>query len=362
MTTTSEQPAASPGLERPAHPYRGVCTALARTTGTDVLLWRVLFIVLTVFFNGLGIALYLIGLVTIPREGEAQSLGARLLRGPDRRMRGSDVLLLVLTVLSIGNVLNRGDGVIAFAVFVGLVALYLSSRGAGEPSERPPLVRPAEPAPMEPLPTGVTVRIGTGPRAPRPRSVLPALTLGTALLVSSFLVLLDTADVASIHAETVIAVALGIVGVGLVVSAWWGRALVLVPVAIVLGIVLAGTSIGWPAFDQGVGDRTWTPTGPAAYRLGVGDATLDLSDVNRGEPGVPTVITAAVDVGHLEVLVPAGLRVEVHATALYGDIQVFDQNNHGHHVLSDEVIGGEGGPQVQLDLSVRAGQVEVRRG
>ena len=39
----------SPRLERPHEaPLAGVCLALARTTGTDVVLWRVLFVVLTV--------------------------------------------------------------------------------------------------------------------------------------------------------------------------------------------------------------------------------------------------------------------------------------------------------------------------
>ena len=44
-------------FERPADaPFKGVCTALANSTGSDPVLWRVLMVVLT-FFGGLGLAL-----------------------------------------------------------------------------------------------------------------------------------------------------------------------------------------------------------------------------------------------------------------------------------------------------------------
>lgn len=359
-TATEPQPA-SPDLERPTlHAYRGVATALARTTGTDVLLWRVLFIVLA-FFNGLGILLYLIGLVTIPREGEAQSLAERVFRGPHRHLHGADIILVVLLVLSIGSVVDHGDSVVSVAVLAGLVLLFFRGRrdGDGVAVPAPPLVRPAVPAPMDPLPEFPAVTVTTA--SCRPKSVLGTLTLGLALLVSSLLVLLDASDVATIQPEAILAAALAVVGAGIVASAWWGRSLLLIPVAVLLGLALAVTSVARPAIDAGVGDRSWTPTGSATYRLGVGEATLDLRDVEINEV-TPTLITAKVDVGHLIVLVPKDLRVALHAEAELGDLQVLDQNSHGRNVTRDEDLGPQGSPQVRLDASVRTGQVEVRRG
>ena len=79
---------ATPRLERPRESaFRGVCSALARATGTDPVLWRVLFAVLVVF-DGLGLLLYLVGMLLIPYEGEPQSLYQRLVHGPDRHLRG----------------------------------------------------------------------------------------------------------------------------------------------------------------------------------------------------------------------------------------------------------------------------------
>src|SRR5690349_15102441 len=86
ITESPEYPASTTRLERPRDSaFQGVCSAVARTTGTDPLLWRVLVVVLTLF-NGLGVLLYLVGIVAIPREDEEHSLAERLLRGPDRHL------------------------------------------------------------------------------------------------------------------------------------------------------------------------------------------------------------------------------------------------------------------------------------
>jgi phage shock protein PspC (stress-responsive transcriptional regulator) len=351
-TPTGPSAAPSPDLERPSlHAYRGVATALARTTGTDVLLWRVLFVVLT-FFNGLGILLYLTGLATIPREGEAQSLAERLFRGPHRQLRRVDIVLVVLLVISIGHVVGHLDGALAVAVVAGLVFLVYRNR-TGAPTDAPPLVRTA-PEPVEPV-------APVPPAPPAPRSVLGSLTLGLALLVVSTMALLNTTGVTDVHAEAIIASALVVVGGGIVASAWWGRSLLLIPVAVLLGLALAATSVARPAIDAGVGDRTWKPIGAADYHLGIGEATLDLRDVVVRESAI-TAITARVDVGHLVVIVPDDVRIAVHARADWGDVQVLGSDTDGRDATRDTTIGPEGRPQIRLDASVRTGQVEVRRG
>jgi phage shock protein PspC (stress-responsive transcriptional regulator) len=383
-TTTPTEPSspepASPDLERPTlHPYRGVCSALARTTGTDVLLWRVLFIVLA-FFDGLGILLYLVGLLTIPREGEPHSVAERLLRGPNRRLRRDEILLVVLTVIVGGNMIDHGNNLVALAVIAAVALLFLHGRPDRpvEPVGTPPLVRPNIPLPMDPLPSSVTVKVA-GP--PRPNSALGPLTLGLAAVVAGFLVLLNTAGSAGIEPEAIIASALAVVGAGLVVGAWWGRSSLLVLTAILLALALGATNVGRPVVEAGVGDRTWTPHGAADYRLGVGDATLDLRNMVIGD-GVP-VVKARVDVGELTVIVPSAVRVTVDMHAEVGELSVSGlglngtlverlqdrgvdlgtNDLSGHDVDREITIGPAGPTQIQVDASVRFGQITViRRG
>ncbi len=373
---------ASPDLERPTlHTYRGVCSALARTTGTEVLLWRILFIVLA-FFDGLGILLYLVGLLTIPREGERQSVTERLVRGPNRGLRRDEILLIALTVLVAGNMLDHGNNLIALAVITGIVLLFLQGRRDAPPREpvgTPPLVRPTLPRPLDPILD--TTFDAPVPRAPRQKSALGALTLGLAVLVTAFLLLLNTAGRADIDAEVIIAAALAVVGAGLVVGAWWGRSPLLVLTAVALGLALAATSTAGPVLEAGVGERTWAPTVASDYRLGVGDATLDLGNVVLRETG-PTHVTARVDVGGLTIILPSAVRVSVAMHADAGEIQLpafadgllFDrlQNrdiNLGGTTLSGRDIdrelnsGPEGPTQIRVDASVRLGQITViRRG
>ena len=121
----------SPRLERPSDSaFKGVCSALARTTGTEPVLWRVLAVILTLF-GGLGIVLYLVGLVAIPREDEEHSLAHRLLHGPDRRFERNQVLLLVLVLVA--GLSYVGDTSHLVVGGVAVVLAFLWWRGRSEP-------------------------------------------------------------------------------------------------------------------------------------------------------------------------------------------------------------------------------------
>ena len=105
----AQNPVANPRLVRPYDStWMGVATALARTTGTDVVLWRVLFVVLTLF-GGLGLGLYLLGVVAIPAEGVDRSLAERLVHGPDRRLSKGEVFLLAVVTVMTAGVIHGGD-------------------------------------------------------------------------------------------------------------------------------------------------------------------------------------------------------------------------------------------------------------
>ena len=336
--------AAAPRFERPReNGLAGVCAALARTTGTDLVLWRVLFVVLT-FFGGLGVVLYLAGVLLIPKEGEAQSVGDRLLHGPDRHLSFAHLVVVVLLVIGIAALANDSNGLLAAVVLAGLGLIWWRSR------ETAPAVASVEATPFVAAPE-MTQRVVR-------RSPFVGLTASLALVTAGVLALVGTSDV-NVPAEVVLAAALGVVGLGLVVGSLFGRSTGLVVLAALLGLALTATIGARPALDAGVGDRTWTPGGSGSYRLGVGEATLDLRALPIREAQTYR-IDARVDVGHLLVLVPTGVRVAVEARAQLGDVEVFGAETNGRRV--HKTVSDEGRPQVALDLSVRTGQVEVRRG
>src|SRR4051794_1663568 len=74
-------PGARPALVRPRHGRMvlGVCAGLGHTTDVDPVIYRVLFVVLTIF-GGLGLVVYGLAWLFIPEEGSGLSEVERLLR------------------------------------------------------------------------------------------------------------------------------------------------------------------------------------------------------------------------------------------------------------------------------------------
>ena len=64
----------------------GVAAGLARYLGTDVMIIRLAFVVLTIF-GGAGIPLYLAGLLLIPEEGSEVSIASSLVESLRSRSR-----------------------------------------------------------------------------------------------------------------------------------------------------------------------------------------------------------------------------------------------------------------------------------
>ncbi len=361
----------SPRLERPRESaLAGVCTALARTTGTEPVLWRVLAVVLTLF-GGIGVVLYLVGVVAIPKEGEQSSLAERLLHGPDRHLSRNQVLLVAVVVLAVAGVFKDTNGVLTVVVLAVLGVLWW--RGRTEHAPRPAVASAqGDPGVITAERTQGAVTDATSqlpdlptweplpPRPERPRSPLTALTASTAVLVAGALLLIGATGGGSVPAEVVLAGALATVGLGLVAGSFFGRSPGLVGLAVLLSLALGATAGVRPAIDAGVGDRTWLATSSAHYRLGIGQGTLDLSTLPTTDG--PADITARVDVGHLLVLVPEGLRVSVDARSGIGTVQLFGTDYDGRGIDRHAAFGPPGARQAILHLSVRTGMVEVRRG
>ncbi|MEU8573678.1 PspC domain-containing protein [Streptomyces asoensis] len=170
-----------------------------------------------------------------------------------------------------------------------------------------------------------------------------------------------------------LAAALIVLGTGIAVSSFLGRT---GAGSVFLAIVTAGLLAGTAVLPKDIGtrwtDTVWQPATAtavrAAYDLGTGDGTLDLSriDVAKGR----TVRTdAEVGAGRLRVIVPPDVTVKVRIDVGLGDIQLPGDDKKdvdvqpGKHkeVTLSPVSGGKDAGIIDLDLQVGVGQAEVAR-
>lgn len=329
----------------------GLCAAAGRYTGTDPVLWRVLVAALALF-GGAGIALYALAWLLVPRADQPASFVERHLRRADHSVDAVGVVLLVLITLVLLAVLDEGAGVVLLVVVAVLAFLTARERGGPLPATTGTGSVPAYATPT-----------ATDSPAPRPpRSVLGPVTLSVAALVTGLLLLLRELGADGITAPRLVAGALLVVGAGLVVGCWIGRARWLAAVALVLGLLLVPLTLVDDHVADGAGQRTWVPTASAnepSYRLGAGEATLDLRDL---EPGAIARLRAEVGFGELTVLVPDDLRVRARARTGVGDVRD-DPGTTSSFEGDAEVreLGPGTGPVLDLDLYVGLGEIEVRR-
>ena len=116
--------------------------------------------------------------------------------------------------------------------------------------------------------------------------------------------------------------------------------------------------------DDGVGQRTWSAVPSGEYRLGAGEAVLDLrGPVGRAPRWTPRWASAA-----CTVLVPPGVRAVVNADVGVGEIARPSVTGRRTVVNADDqtdvheqFVVGSGDATVTLDLEVGMGQIEVRR-
>jgi predicted membrane protein len=180
--------------------------------------------------------------------------------------------------------------------------------------------------------------------------------------------LLEVLDVIDFPWDLLLPIALVLVGVALVVASRSGaRPGGLIAVGIVLtGVMVIGSAIDFP-LGGGVGERLERPTTVAdlrdEYVLGIGQLTVDLTDLSAGALGADARTRVRVGIGQLVVIVPEELAVLVFARATVGNVRVFEDEEGGFGAEREAGPGLDGrGPVLELVLSVGLGEVEVRRG
>jgi phage shock protein PspC (stress-responsive transcriptional regulator) len=372
----------------------GVAGGLGEYTGVDPVLFRVLFAVLTLF-GGSGILLYAVCWLFLPADDQPMSPAESLIgRGTSGSSRSRDVAIavgLIAAGLVLAGVLTLGDGGDLALVLVVVGGAYfllrhLQERREGGPPQ--PVAPAPPPVPYQAFDTGTTATMTApvepglpalpaplepwAPPAPpkvkqkREHSILGALTVSVLLLVLGVTAALDAGDVVNPGADDYLALALGVLGLGLVVGGWFGRARWLAWPGIPLLAVLVVVSTSGISLEGGTGDRTYTPLRAAAiqpeYRIGVGSVRLDLSAVDFTEQLVRTKVSAGV--GSVQVTIPRDVDVSIDGRAGIGTIELLDRTQSGTSVsntIVDHGPAGDGSIDLTLDLDVNIGEVVVNR-
>ena len=175
--------------------------------------------------------------------------------------------------------------------------------------------------------------------------------------------LLDARDSYDIGVAAGLA-ALGVViGLGAVVGRRVGRLLPFGALLLALVAVAAWSPVGLSA---GIGGKSERPLDTAqlerSYEFGIGDFTVDLSDVAL-PPGTTTV-DVELGIGDLLVLVPEDAALDVDVRAAAGQVTVLDETDEGTGAEERAVVQGSTSvaPVLRLDADIGFGHVAVRRG
>jgi hypothetical protein len=193
--------------------------------------------------------------------------------------------------------------------------------------------------------------------------------LAVLLVGGGFAWLLDALELVEVDWTDRLALGLLVVGVGLLIAAWRGRAWALVPVGLLFALLIVTAEALVVPVDAGTGEQTEIVDTPADlardHELFAGQLTLDLRDV-RLSAGETATVEAAVGAGQMRVLVPQDATVTVDADVRIGEV-VSDggpEANESGLGLDERftLAGAAQGPELDLDLFVGFGSLEVTRG
>jgi len=228
------------------------------------------------------------------------------------------------------------------------------------------------------MPVGPPVAPGTAVehriRPPAgPRSPVPGITIAAVLILEGLLALLNRVFDWDLGPTAFFGTALLTVGLGLVAAAFSGGRTArggLIALGLVLSVAtVAASTEPWPGGENGFGDQVYREIDAEAvqpvYECGVGDCTLDLSDVDVDD--LDEVITTRVNagVGDVEVLVPRSADVRVSVDSGIGNVVMFGQEDRNGGYFDGSGRGdrtGDGEAEINLSINAGIGDVEVSRG
>jgi len=231
-------------------------------------------------------------------------------------------------------------------LLIGVGVLLMTRRGgppaattSADPSARPPpppVASPSEDQPPPPSfssdggaplvpyerPTGGVSPPAPAAAPPKPPGVITPVVLSAMLASAGVILLLDQTQIIDASLGLGGAVWLFLIGAGLVVSAFRGRApgLFFIGVLVAIGTLAAG--IVDPIIEHGSADRRIVVTDIAdledEYQLGAGSLTVDLSELDLN--GQTRTVDVGLAVGELRVYLPDEANLVVNLENTIGDL------------------------------------------
>lgn len=383
----------------------GVARGIANRYAIDPVIVRVAFVV-TAFYGGAGVLLYLAGWLLFPEQNDEESPFMAMVRQGRSSTGTFFTLLLCTAAIGVSFWTFNGDGAGLISLLLLIAGIYLLHRHRGgivqqtppppmpappqvpvtapvqntqevedmaspvtdpePPRDQPPAWDPLGAAPFAwDLPDPKPVPTDPEPVRPRRRAKVGGITLGAALVVGGACVL--AAPYAPwLSVGHIIGVVLGVIGLGMTLGSLvgGGRGLIglAVPLALV-GFVFTNTGPGGGprVIGEQWGDRNITVTSveevQTSYSVGGGSINLDLSALKSGS--VHTNVS--VGLGDATVIVPADATVNIRCEASRGSVDCLGDENNGIPASGYASRSGTGA-NISIDIRVSTGVVEVRRG
>ena len=154
--------------------------------------------------------------------------------------------------------------------------------------------------------------------------------------------------------------ALLVVGGGLLIGTWIGRARWLIVIGLLLLPVLFFTAL-WPtSFDWSAGDTTYAPATAAeaetSYSLGAGSMTIDLRSLSARDIASLGTIDVSLGLGEVVVWVPNDVGVNLTAEVAVGEILLPGPDVEG---IGVDVVREFGPPSPTVSIVIDAGAASV---
>jgi phage shock protein PspC (stress-responsive transcriptional regulator) len=393
----------------------GVCSGLGAYTNTDPVLWRIGFVIFGL--TSIGVLVYIVLWLVMPEARRGEPLPERPPHEAAQITRWAAVAAIILGCwVLFKGIFNLGGGWFWGLLLIGIgIAVWgrdltwgrtnRTPDGPPFPPAPPPAPEtwrarqttaassdrpnPTQPPPANPAtPSGSSATAWPGPRRagsapttplpptrpPRyapPRAVrrrepsyLGRLVVGACALAIGLGLVLNNTGLIDLTAKGLLTVLVGLIGVGLIIGAWAGRARWLIIPGLVLAFALMISSLA-PAFVGGsFGEIVWQPQSRKAllesYEHGAGQAVLDLTEVSFDEK--PREIEVDVNFGELLVVIPADVPVTSFAHVQGGEINNFGTVNDGWDIQNTRTESGEKDiGLLTLDAGVVFGELTVRR-
>jgi phage shock protein PspC (stress-responsive transcriptional regulator) len=389
----TEAPAATRRLVRRRNDrvIAGVAGGLGDYFGVDPVIFRLGFVAAAIA-GGTGLIAYLAAWLLVPEAPAAGEPASASRRAPERPQAWIGVALLVVGAAMIfGEIGWWGPDVLWALALIGIGILLFRNdqeKRAGRMATPPDLGSGATAAEGTPSPEGdagpamggaTEAAAAAGPSAPaaiwpppgiaarprprRTRSMLGLLTTGSALVAMAVATLLSDRGSIDLAGYQILSIGLAVVGAGMLVGAWLGRARWLIVVGLLLvPFILAANLVRVP-LAAGSGERSFAPGSTSEmrprYELFAGRLMIDLTGLELDRP---TRVRADVGAGRVEVKVARGVATTVDADVEIGAVDLFGYRQMGNDLSLMRSVGDRDAPVLQLDLSSTIGDVVVSRG